>query len=139
MATTAGHRCTPAHRVHRPAAPEQRRSPSSAARATLAISSATVQGGTPDQGLQSRCRGFDSLRAAGGHLKLPAGGQWIPNDGHCGVWSVRRECFATTLPDPAFGVTELRQVERGYGRTIGGTQPSWGVQPEPSICAVGTF
>jgi hypothetical protein len=40
------------------------------------------------------------------------------------------------VAEPAFGVTELRQVERGYGRTVGDTQPSWGVQPEPSIGAL---
>jgi hypothetical protein len=37
-------------------------------------------------------------QAVGGHLKLPAGGQWVPNDGHYGVWSATRECHRRRRP-----------------------------------------
>ena len=36
----------------------------------------------------------------GGHLKLPAGGQWVPDDGHYGVWPTRREVFDDVAPGP---------------------------------------
>jgi hypothetical protein len=35
-----------------------------------------------------------------GHLTLPAGGQWVPNDGHYRVWSARREVFDDVAPGP---------------------------------------
>ena len=44
--------------------------------------------------------GNEKRRRVGGHLKLPAGGQWVPNDGHYGVWSARREVFDDVAPGP---------------------------------------
>lgn len=54
---------------------------------------------------------FSSAPAAnvGCHLKLSAGGQWVPDDGHYGVWSARREDFDDVVPGPG---------ERGRARTV---------------------
>ncbi len=41
-----------------------------------------------------------TVAIVGGHLELPAGGQWVPNDGHYGMWwterkVLRRRCART--------------------------------------------
>ena len=55
---------------------------------------------TRETGGRGADRRFCRRDDVGSHLKLPAGGQWVPNDGHYGVWSARREVFDDVAPGP---------------------------------------
>jgi hypothetical protein len=42
-----------------------------------------------------------SIAGVDGHLNLPAGGQWVPNEGHYGLWSgAKREVADAVAPGP---------------------------------------
>jgi hypothetical protein len=54
---------------------------------------------------------------------------WVPDDGHCGVWSVRRESSTTTLSDPAFGGTRCAPSVRELATFVSRGAPRQRARP----------